>query len=187
MNSRRYKHWIYWIPGWKELSVDPLHDSTFEQLMSNVRRAYSRFCFTIISLVFVWAFLFKDNFSLDEFGAWLLFLNGLWFFYYVVIRTPFRSGGKANALRLLLDTILSSAYLIGSFAIFYSLFLTSRLNATLLDNLYFSAVTFSTLGYGDIHPSPESQGFAAIEAIIGNLHLGMIVGATFAAITQTKK
>lgn len=45
--------------------------------------------------------------------------------------------------------------------------------------VYFSAVTFSTLGYGDFSPSPSSSSFAALQAILGNLHLALFVGALF--------
>jgi hypothetical protein len=42
--------------------------------------------------------------------------------------------------------------------------------------LYFSFVTLCTLGYGDIVPvSPVAQTFAAVEAIIGQLYLAVLV------------
>ena len=55
-----------------------------------------------------------------------------------------------------------------------------------LDTVYFSAVTFSTLGFGDFSPKPYSQPFAAAQAILGNLHLGVIVGSIFVATQQSK-
>ncbi len=43
-------------------------------------------------------------------------------------------------------------------------------------SLYFSLVTLSTLGYGDIVPaSPTARTFAAIEAIMGQLYLAVLV------------
>lgn len=54
------------------------------------------------------------------------------------------------------------------------------------DYLYFSAVTFSTLGFGDFSPSPNARLIAAIEAIFGNLHLGIIVGAIFLSAPSQK-
>jgi len=47
------------------------------------------------------------------------------------------------------------------------------------DAVYFSAVTFSTLGYGDFRPCEVARIWAAGQAILGNLHLGLIVGAAF--------
>ena len=49
------------------------------------------------------------------------------------------------------------------------------------DYLYFSAVSFSTLGFGDFTPNSATRGFAAAQAVLGNLHLGLLVGAFVAA------
>lgn len=47
---------------------------------------------------------------------------------------------------------------------------------TLLMNLYFSAVTFTTLGYGDIQPaSPGSQALAAAESLVGAAMIALLV------------
>ncbi|MEX0339360.1 MAG: ion channel, partial [Arenibacterium sp.] len=45
--------------------------------------------------------------------------------------------------------------------------------------LYFSMVTFSTLGYGDFRPCDVTRLWAASQAIIGNLHLAVLVAAAF--------
>ena len=42
--------------------------------------------------------------------------------------------------------------------------------------LYFSFVTFTTLGYGDFQPMPRMRLLAAIEAVLGYLYLGLLVG-----------
>jgi hypothetical protein len=44
------------------------------------------------------------------------------------------------------------------------------------DALYYSIVTWTTLGYGDIVPVRELRMFAAIEALYGYIFLGLIVG-----------
>lgn len=44
------------------------------------------------------------------------------------------------------------------------------------DALYFSVVTFTTLGYGDMVPREEYRLVAAFQAIIGYLFLGALVG-----------
>ncbi|MEA3064239.1 MAG: voltage-gated potassium channel [Sphingomonadales bacterium] len=44
------------------------------------------------------------------------------------------------------------------------------------DALYFSIVTWTTLGYGDVNPVHELRMFAAIEALYGYIFLGLIVG-----------
>ena len=42
--------------------------------------------------------------------------------------------------------------------------------------IYFSTVTWTTLGYGDIKPGEKSQIFAATEAVTGLIHMGLFVG-----------
>ena len=45
-----------------------------------------------------------------------------------------------------------------------------------LDDFYFSAVTFTTLGYGDILPGTDAlKLICASEALVGGLSLGLIV------------
>ncbi|WP_170576350.1 potassium channel family protein [Ruegeria atlantica] len=43
-------------------------------------------------------------------------------------------------------------------------------------SLYFSIVTFTTLGYGDMQPIPGMRIIAALEAVLGYLFLGLAVG-----------
>ncbi|OZG74758.1 potassium transporter Kef [Hahella sp. CCB-MM4] len=44
-----------------------------------------------------------------------------------------------------------------------------------LSSLYFSVVTFTTLGYGDLAPIGIARGFAALEAFIGSFTLALFV------------
>lgn len=43
--------------------------------------------------------------------------------------------------------------------------------------VYFSIVTFTTLGFGDLQPLPNTRMLAALEASFGYLYLGLLVGA----------
>ena len=46
------------------------------------------------------------------------------------------------------------------------------------ENYYFSGVTFTTLGFGDIHPEvkePLGQGLAMIEALLGTIFMGLFL------------
>lgn len=92
---------------------------------------------------------------------------------------------RPDPARLARDSVLSIGFTILAFAVFFRV---SGFSATdvcqlpenaVLDSVYFSAVTFSTLGYGDFRPCEASRLWAALEAIIGNLHLGLIVGTAF--------
>ncbi|MEM9421271.1 MAG: potassium channel family protein [Pseudomonadota bacterium] len=110
-------------------------------------------------------------------------LISVYFFVDVVLLVPFRTSNtfRVNVPRLFRDTLISSAVNISAFATVY---IRSGIdpNGSPLDHLYFSAVTFSTLGFGDYSPEKSGKLFAAFEALLGNLHLGFIVAATFAAL-----
>jgi hypothetical protein len=43
-------------------------------------------------------------------------------------------------------------------------------------DLYFSAVTFTTLGYGDCAPEGVTRAFAAFEALLSYVFVGVVVG-----------
>lgn len=50
--------------------------------------------------------------------------------------------------------------------------------------LYFSIVTFTTLGYGDFQPHDNLRLFAAVQAIFGYLFLGLVVGLASAMMLK---
>lgn len=53
---------------------------------------------------------------------------------------------------------------------------TANIPSGWLDDFYFSAVTFTTLGYGDILPATDTlKMVCASEALVGGLSLGLIV------------
>jgi len=43
--------------------------------------------------------------------------------------------------------------------------------------LYFSVITWTTLGYGDFRPTPAARPLAAIEAITGYLFMALSIGS----------
>ena len=45
--------------------------------------------------------------------------------------------------------------------------------------IYFSTVTFTTLGYGDLQPVPDMRALAGFEAVVGYIFLGFLVGTAF--------
>ena len=64
------------------------------------------------------------------------------------------------------------------FALIYAnLGLQSTIDQPVLetDYLYFSVVTFTTLGYGDLAPTPHARFFAATEALLGYFILSVFV------------
>ncbi|MEO1551301.1 MAG: potassium channel family protein [Pseudomonadota bacterium] len=131
-------------------------------------------------------FQFADTASFRVRDLWvaeLLVLFSLLFFGTVIVGVIFRSSQHftPDPKRLARDAAISIVYCILSFAVLYR-FLGISLGAecaasSALDHLYFSMVTFSTLGYGDFKPCETARLVAAAQAIYGNLHLGLIVGA----------
>lgn len=94
---------------------------------------------------------------------------------------------EINALRLLRDLGLSTVFAILSFSLLYRAFGLCQADATPSDHIYFSAVVFSTLGFGDFTPAPLSRPFAAMQALFGNLHLGLLVGAFYLTVEINRR
>lgn len=91
---------------------------------------------------------------------------------------------RVDPLRLAHDGVLSALLMIFSFTPLYrelglSLGPGCDRMASPVDAVYFSTVTFTTLGYGDLRPCPLARLPAAVQALLGTLHLGIIVGAAF--------
>ena len=118
--------------------------------------------------------------------AALMVVFAVVYFLLVVIGVIFLTSGefKPNPRRLAIDTCISILFTILAFSTVYrlggiSLTETCEVTFAATDYVYFSAVTFSTLGYGDFRPCPDMRLLAAFQAILGNLHLGLIVGCAF--------
>ena len=45
-----------------------------------------------------------------------------------------------------------------------------------IDYYYFSVVTWTTLGFGDITPNLDTRVYAAVQALLGYLYMGLFVG-----------
>lgn len=50
--------------------------------------------------------------------------------------------------------------------------------------LYFSTVTFSTLGYGDFSPTKAARGLAAFQSLMGYLTLGVLIGLFISLLNE---
>lgn len=168
------------LSGWKDTS----------ETDSNMRRAGSRVSIAIAVLLFVEAALLRTGGTIGL--ALIGYFALLWsvvFFSIVVFLQPLRSSStfQINAQRLLLDTMVLALMMIMAFAVLYRLHglnPPSHLGRDIvaLDSVYFSAVNFSTPGFGDFAPIGWSKLFAASEALIGNIHLGFVVGSIFAIV-----
>lgn len=75
---------------------------------------------------------------------------------------------------------LNLLIMIGYFAVLYKSFgiqMPHGQEADLFDALYFSVVTWTTLGYGDILPSSfYTKVFVIVEVILGYIYMGILIG-----------
>ena len=53
--------------------------------------------------------------------------------------------------------------------------------------IYFSAVTWATLGYGDLRPIIGTRWIAAFESLIGYIYMGLLVSLIYHALTPKHK
>jgi len=170
--------------GWKEAST----------IGSNLRRAYSR-GILILNFYLIFFLVFT---SVEEFERVSLILKlisiclvafGVFYFICNIVAVVFMQDGQfiINPYRLFSDLINSTVFTVISFSFIFRIFgivspdgSSDQIN--FIDYIYFSAVTFSTLGYGDFRPAEgAARLFAGLEALIGNLHLGFLVGTAFLA------
>lgn len=173
--------------GWRARIVDAMPGSTpgsrFRNLFSYVIAGVSLgLVIETIAASFGYAFFTWIG------AAWFFLAVSVMFFGAVVVGVIFLTSQhfRLSPTRLARDTMLSIIFTILVFALFHRI---SGITLTGIcpeeyspaDALYFSAVTFSTLGYGDFRPCPTATArlVAAFQAIFGNLHLGLVVGAAF--------
>lgn len=111
------------------------------------------------------------------------------YFGYVVLYVLYLSFSdgtfQPNAIRLARDTLVSIAFNVTAAAVIFKLHglnPPAGLMVGVWDYLYFSMVTFSTLGFGDFTPMPDTRLYAAFYALLGNFHLGVIVGTVLVAL-----
>lgn len=163
------------------------HKSNPSSVQSNLQRYFSRFCILLCVLLLIEALVANSGFRQSDVPIYIavfVTIMSATLFYWVILLPPFVHRSELNALRLLGNTILSTLFMILVFSLWYRIFGIEP-EGTPLDAIYFSAVTFSTLGFGDFNPMPKAQIFAALQALLGNLHLGFIVGATLFATSQS--
>lgn len=162
---------------------------------SNRRRYLSRV--SVVALVVMFALGFAPPWDecklLQEVASVLFLCWALAYFIFVVATIPFLTTQTftPNPVRLFLDGTISSLQMIIFCAQSFSL---RGLNApsgytdiTWPDYIYFSTVTFTTLGYGDFSPKQDARLVAAAEAFLGNMHLGILVAAAFLAVSVNNR
>jgi hypothetical protein len=102
-----------------------------------------------------------------------------------------RIAPRAKLILVLITAFFSHALQILLYALGYVWFANLGLGTfkglaelTLLDSLYFSAETFTSLGFGDIVPTGPLQLLASSETLIGLLLIGWSASYTFVAMER---
>jgi hypothetical protein len=90
-------------------------------------------------------------------------------------------GGKRNAfpIWLLITGIVAQiAAYVSAFALYFSFvgLVQSPDGVDLTTGFYFSVVTWTTLGYGDLQPLPEDRLVAAFAAFMGYFYMAILTG-----------
>jgi hypothetical protein len=107
--------------------------------------------------------------------AWILTL--IWFFYllgltWAIHDFRWEKGRIRRFVQLSLVFIYSQT---AAFAGAYKLFGLQPSSDRALDYLYFSVVTWTTIGYGDFSPLPEARPIVMVEAISGYIFMGVFI------------
>jgi len=58
-------------------------------------------------------------------------------------------------------------------------------NPTKIEAFYFSAVTWTTLGYGDLQPAVGARIIAAFEAFIGYVYMGVFIAIAYSVLKDS--
>lgn len=97
---------------------------------------------------------------------------------------------ESEEIRLPFFILISiMAMLIFSYADLYRYFgLTDgkRAITRAVDFLYFSIITWTTVGYGDIVPQPETRLIAASESLVGYIAMALIIAVVFFKLSKTR-
>lgn len=168
-----------------------------DRMGSQVRRFLGRMTLALcLAIVLLYAIGQLDR-AVDAIAGWAVRGLVAWaiFYFFAVVVAPVmlvtNRTFQINPFRLVVDILTSAFYSILIFGVFFMKFciVASANDMALLgpsDAFYFSAVTFSTLGFGDFRPGDAVRGYAAIQGIWGNIHLGLFAGAVFFALQSSR-
>lgn len=111
----------------------------------------------------------------------LLFVSAYYSFTFFKSKLPYQK---------LFYYLLTLPIIIGYFALVYKSFgiIDTATNGLVkpdwLNAIYFSVVTWTTLGYGDFKPVEELKPWVIVEAIMGYIYMGLLVGKILFISTQ---
>ena len=112
---------------------------------------------------------------MEYFAGLLLFITTSVVIVFTVPRIV-RRGNRGWALILVGSAIVTGIFTCASLYYFTGVSCNKGNRATFDQCIYFSVVTWTTLGFGDYHPDVGmSQTIAAVESIIGYVYMGVAV------------
>ena len=62
-----------------------------------------------------------------------------------------------------------------------------HVQVSVVDAIYFSVVTWTTLGYGEVLPTSSIRSFAAAEAFLGYIYMAVAIGLTVSLLDKRMK
>lgn len=145
-------------------------------------------------LIFMTAMLFSFTFLrtvkyTDIYGLWgslvIVVLASIYYSY-----TFFNSKEKYEKLYFFAATVF---FIICYFAFVYKVFgivdtsTNELIKPDWLNAFYFSVVTWTTLGYGDFKPADELKVWVIVEALMGYVYMGLLVGKVLFLATKNDK
>jgi hypothetical protein len=140
------------------------------------------FILLLIHKDYIWLFIWKQgNIPAGEFFDVVFFapytvMLSVWGGYIIVAKV-FRTGIAMVIAALVMIALLCNWIM--TYAVIYryvGLINNEAASKDGLTCLYFSIVTWTTLGYGDVRPSVAARLIAASEALIGHLWMAMFIG-----------
>ena len=139
------------------------HHTNFSYTYSNLKKLYSdQGDETKATEYFI-----KERELYREFSkGWKFFVKSISYFYWGYGKKPER------IIYIAIATIILCAFIYFRFP---CLIAPTATDKTFLDSIYFSTVTFTTLGYGDLSPIGGLRIVALLEAFFGALSIGFIV------------
>ncbi|WP_077343664.1 ion channel [Pseudocolwellia agarivorans] len=129
-------------------------------------------------LVLVFISIIPFIFNIYWLSIFILFLGSFYF-----IREFYKSSDNIRKIGTLYFFFFTSVIIILIYAFVYSklgiIAPSENENIQRVDYIYFSIVTWTTLGYGDFRPSPDSRLYAASQALLGYLYMAIFIGKLF--------
>ena len=137
----------------------------------------------------VYAFVIIEFFHAREIKLWVVLSILLLDLILVIIMIRFAVTTRHISVPFFFY-ILSSALMIGVFAHIYevqqSLNFAGQTSFDYFDSFYFSVITWTSLGYGDVAPDGSARSWIIVEVAYGYIHMGLFMGFILNFLTRTR-